>query len=143
VPKRCNRFSKLILRQEGTDELQRSNSLRLDIVRIAVATRMRHLTWIRLLGWRPITREESQRATMSGKPTIANMPRVFEHFEKRVTALVPPPECPFAREITFWRGESRRDRGTSSTTDQLTQPVPVLRAGTPKAPARLPGPPCS
>jgi hypothetical protein len=42
---------------------------------------------------------------MSGRTYDGEHRESFEHFEKRVTALVPPPEYPFAREITFWRWE--------------------------------------
>jgi hypothetical protein len=54
---------------------------------------------------RPTTREESQRAMVSGQTVDREPGESFESLEKRVDALLPAPHPTFAREITWSRGE--------------------------------------
>lgn len=58
---------------------------------------------------RPSTREESQHAKVNGRTVDRESGESFEHFEKRVRALLPPPDPVFAREIRFWRGECAKN----------------------------------
>ena len=50
-------------------------------------------------------RAESRHAKVNGQTVDREPGESFEHFEKRVRALLPPPDPVFAREIRFWRGE--------------------------------------
>lgn len=54
---------------------------------------------------RATTREESQHAKVNGQIVDREPGESFEYFEKRVKALLPPPDPVFAREIRWWRGE--------------------------------------
>ena len=54
---------------------------------------------------RPSTREESRHARVNGQTVDREPGETFEQFEKRVKALLPPPDPVFAREIRWWRGE--------------------------------------
>ena len=51
---------------------------------------------------RPSTLEESEHAKVDGKVIDRETGESFEDFERRVKALLPPPEYPFAQEIRFW-----------------------------------------
>jgi hypothetical protein len=51
---------------------------------------------------RPSTLEESEHAKVDGKVVDREPGETFEHFERRVKALLPPPQFPFAQEIRFW-----------------------------------------
>jgi hypothetical protein len=54
---------------------------------------------------RATTREESQHARVNGQTVDREAGESFEHFEKRVKALLPPQHPVFAREIRWWPGE--------------------------------------
>jgi hypothetical protein len=51
---------------------------------------------------RPSTLEESEHAKVDGKVIDREPGESFEHFERRVKALLPPPQYSFAQEISFW-----------------------------------------
>jgi len=64
---------------------------------------------------RPSTREESQHAKVNGQTVDREPGESFEKFEKRVRALLPPPDPVFAREIRWWRGECGKNPADSAS----------------------------
>jgi hypothetical protein len=65
---------------------------------------------------RPSTLEESEHARVDGRVIDRDPGESFEHFERRVKALLPPPQYPFAQGFTFWGACGKNTPDTPAAT---------------------------